>query len=67
MSESLSLSEEQNLHESPNSAVLLPMHLLSHYLQILAMKINSGEHVNGLERALVHEKSKSEYHIACVE
>jgi hypothetical protein len=53
-------NETQNLHESPNVAVLLPtplQHLNDqiHHLKFPTAKVNSAEQVDGLERILVHE------------
>ena len=57
------------MHGSLNTAVLLPtpLQFLSDYLQILTVKVDSGNQVDELEKALVHEKSDSEDHVACVE
>jgi hypothetical protein len=64
MTESWSLTqtqnETQNLHESPNVAVLLPtplQHLNNqiHHLKFPTVKVNSVEQVDRLDRILVHE------------
>jgi len=69
VAEHQSVNQNQNLHESPNALVLLPTPLQypSHYLKIPAVKASYGEHVNGLERVVVHEQSESEYDVICVE
>jgi hypothetical protein len=63
------MNQNQNLHENPNAPVLLPTPLqyLSHYLKMPAVKVSYREHVDGLERVVVHEQSESEYHVICVE
>ena len=50
-------NQSQNLHESSNPAVLLstPLQHLIRHLKIPTVKVNSEEHVNGLERVVVHE------------